>query len=427
MAASLPPLLSRMRPSSPPAPASIDRRQVSRRNLLCCGAAAVGGLFTSLLDAAHASRRPPLDGAARALLDEVLAGLDGARLWDVHAHLLGSGDGGSGCWVHPHLDSWWHPLEALRKRVILHGAGVDARSGRVDHDYVQRLRALADDFPAGARWLLFAFEHAHDDQGAPQPDRSTFHVPDAWAAHVARHHATRFGWVASIHPYRDDALERLERALAQGALAVKWLPSAMNIDLRDARCAAFYARLQRARTPLIVHVGEEKAVPGAGRDEFGNPLLLRVPLRHGVRVIAAHCASLGTALDLDRRAPVKRPAFELFARLMDEADGRAFLLGDLSALFQVNRKPSVWRSVLAREDWHARLLHGSDYPLPCVRPLVQLDVLVRAGVLDEADIAPLDALRGHNPLLFDLALKRRVRWRGARLADAVFDTQRHFV
>lgn len=404
----------------PPASASINRRHA-----LCCGAAAVGGLFTSLLDAAQARR--PLAGAARELVDQALAGLDGTQLWDAHAHLLGTGDAGSGCWVHPNLDSWWHPLEALRKRVILHGAGVDTRSGRIDHDYVQRLAALADDFPVGARWLLFAFEHAHDDRGAVQPGQTTFHVPDAWAAHVAQQHAERFGWVASIHPYRDDALVRLEQALAHGALAIKWLPSAMNIDLRDARCAPFYARLQRTHTPLVVHVGEEKAVPGAGRDDLGNPLLLRLPLQHGVRVIAAHCASLGGALDIDQRAPTKRPAFELFARLMDEPDWHANLMGDVSALFQVNRSASTWRTVLAREDWHGRLLHGSDYPLPCIGVLVQLGPLVRAGVLDSGDMAALEALRTHNPLLFDLVLKRRVRWRGAGLSDAVFRTRRHFV
>jgi mannonate dehydratase len=58
------------------------------------------------------------------------------------------------------------------------------------------------------------------------------------------------------------------------------------------------------------------------------------------------------------------------------------LIGDVSALFQVNRSAAVWRAVLAREDWHDRLLHGSDYPLPCVAPLVRLGPLVRAGVLD---------------------------------------------
>jgi mannonate dehydratase len=184
--------------------------------------------------------------------------------------------------------------------------------------------------------------------------------------------------------------------------------------------------LQRARLPLIVHVGEEKAVPGAGRDDLGNPLLLRVPLAHGVRVIAAHCASLGEAMDLDQRVATPRPAFDLFARLMGEADGRALLLGDVSALFQVNRSAAVWRTVLAREDWHDRLLHGSDYPLPCVAPLVRLGPLVRAGVLDANRVAGLEAVRAHNPLLFDLVLKRSVSWRGQKLADAVFRTKVHF-
>ena len=102
------------------------------------------------------------------------------------------------------------------------------------------------------------------------------------------------------------------------------------------------------------------------------------------------------------------------------------LLGDVSALFLANREPRVWRTVLEREHWQPRLLHGSDYPLPCVAPLVRLARLVRAGVLDAADVNALEALRQHNPLLFDLALKRTARWRGARLASTVFHTRRHF-
>ena len=112
---------------------------------------------------------------------------------------------------------------------------------------------------------------------------------------------------------------------------------------------------------------------------------------------------------------------------MDEREWDALLLGDVSALFLANREPRVLRTVLARDDWQPRLLHGSDYPLPCVAPLVRLAPLVRAGVLDASDVDALEALRAHNPLLFDLALKRRAHWRGARLASAVFDTRRHFV
>lgn len=400
---------------------------------MCCGALAACGLFSSLLQAAPddaqdlgAARRAALPPGAQALVDTALSGIDAAQLWDVHTHLLGTGDAGSGCWVNPQMDTWWHPLEALRKRVILHAAGVPSGSSRIDLDYVRRLAELSLDFPHGARWLLFAFDHAHDEGGQPQPGHTTFHVPDPWAATVARRHAGSFGWVASIHPYRDDALSRLAQATRQGALAIKWLPSAMNIDLRDPRCVPFYQQLARSRLPLIVHAGEEKAVPGARRDDLGNPLLVRAALRHGARVIVAHCASLGRALDLDQPRPRERGAFELFARLMDEREWDGLLLGDVSALFQVNRDAAVWRAVLARDDWHPRLLHGSDYPLPCIAPLVPLAPLVRAGVLAATDVAALETLRAHNPLLFDFVLKRRVGWRGARLDPTVFATARHF-
>jgi mannonate dehydratase len=230
--------------------------------------------------------------------------------------------------------------------------------------------------------------------------------------------------VASIHPYRADALARLDHALQAGAVAVKWLPSAMNIDLRDPRCRPFYDRLARAGLPLIVHCGEEKAVPGAGRHELGNPLLVRHALAHGATVVVAHCASLGHALDTDRSSAPAVPAFDLFARLMDEPAQGGRLLGDISAVFQANRTPQVWRTVLRRQDWHARLLHGSDHPLPGVMPLFSPARLQRAGLLAEADVPVLNQVREHNPLLFDLVLKRRLRLpgeAGATLPAGVFE------
>ena len=405
---------------------------MNRRHLLmgCC-AALGAGLFTGLVPAAsncvrNRLRNPcrgtlPPDLAQHDIVLSALQGLDASRLLDTHAHLLGTGDAGSGCSVNPAMHQWWHPAEVLRRKVILNAACVPADAPSVDRAYVQRLLTLADDFPAGARWWLFAFEQAHDDAGQPQPDHSSFHVPDAYAAHIARQHPSRFDWVASIHPYRDDALARLDAALAAGAVAVKWLPSAMNIDLRDPRSRAFCERLARAGRPLIVHCGEEKAVPGAGRDELGNPLLVRHALDSGTRVIVAHAASLGHADDIDKRSAPERPAFELFARLMDEPGYSGRLLADISAVFQANRTPKVWRTVLQREDWQPRLLHGSDHPLPGVMPLFSPARLQRAGLLDEADVALLLRLREHNPLLFDLVLKRRLRAGGAKLGAGVFE------
>lgn len=400
---------------------------LNRRHLLCCGAAA--GLFTALADPARAGLANAclsgLPAALQTLVDQAFEGLDPHQLWDVHTHLLGTGDAGSGCTVNAQLDQWWHPVEMLRKRFILKAACVPPDAPSVDRAYVQRLRALADEFPAGARWMLFAFDHACDAHGQPVPAHTTFHVPDAYAAAVAGRHADRFAWVASIHPYRPDALARLDAALAQGAVALKWLPSSMAIDLREPRLNAFYDRLAAARLPVIVHCGEERAVPGAGREDLGNPLMVRAALERGVRVVVAHCASLGTAPDLDARRPREVQAFSLFARLMDEGWGEQ-LMGDISVVLQTNRRPEVARTLLMREDWHPRLLHGSDYPLPGLAATLRLPALVRAGLLHAADAAPLAALREHNPLLFDLVLKRRVAWRGAVLSASAFATRRHF-
>ena len=402
---------------------------MNRRHALCCGAAMAAGLFTGLLTprpARAALRNPCLGPLPPALAQHPLVlaafeGVNASRLVDTHAHLLGNGDSGSGCTVHPSMHQWWRPTEVLRRRAILNAACVPADAASVDRSYLQRLQDLAGSFPAGARWWLYAFENAYTDAGRPDPEHTTFHVPNAYAAQVAAAAPARFDWVSSVHPYREDALAALAATLDAGAVAVKWLPSTMNIDPADARCRPYFELLARRRVPLVVHCGEEKAAPGAGRDELGNPLLLRVPLGLGVRVIAAHCASLGKAVDTESRSRREVPAFDLFARLMDEPAHQGLLFGDLSAVFQRNRKPAVWQGVLQRTAWHGRLLHGSDHPLPGLMPLFSLPALVKAGVLPEAEAPVLQQVREHNPLVFDFMLKRRLRWQGQALPATVFE------
>jgi uncharacterized protein len=409
---------------------------MNRRHALCCGAALAAGLFTSLrANAAPTLReglRNPCRGAVPTellrhdIVQAAFDGLDPTQLWDTHAHLLGTGDSGSGCTIHPSMSQWWHPIETMRRRFILDAACVDAAAPSIDRAYREHLVAQTQAFPSGVHWLLFAFDRTHTDEGRADDEHTTFHVPNAYAAEVARSQPDRFGWVASVHPYRADALTALQSAIANGAQAVKWLPSAMNIDPRDPRCRPFYNRLARERLPLIVHAGEEKAAPGAGRESFGNPLLMRVPLSAGVRVIVAHAGSLGEAQDTDRRSAPAVPAFELLTRLMDEPAWKDLLLADISALFQANRTPDVWRTVLQRQDWHPRLLHGSDHPLPGIMPLYAPTQLADAGLLDAAKIPLLRRIREHNPLLFDFVLKRHLKHGSSRLSSAVFHTRRHF-
>jgi mannonate dehydratase len=293
----------------------------------------------------------------------------------------------------------------------------------------ERIAHLADEFPAGAKVMLLAFDYAYGADGKRREDLTTFAVPDAYAARVARSRPDRFEWIASVHPYRADAVAAVESAHRAGARAVKWLPQAMGIDLADARCVAVYAALRQIGLPLLVHVGEEQAVEGAGRHDLGNPLSLRHPLDAGVRVIAAHCASLGESPDLDAHPdPAKAPRarnFNLFARLMGESRYSRLLHGDLSATTQANRAALLPELIGARS-WEGRLLNGSDYPLPGIMPIFSVQGFVREGMLDEAALPVLKELRHVNPLAFDFVLKRSLRSRGERFPAAVFETRRYF-
>jgi mannonate dehydratase len=352
-------------------------------------------------------------------------GLDPAKVWDSHAHLLGTGDAGSGIYVNPQTDSLLNPGQYARRLFFLNAGCAQDAGGSVDRAYVDRLRNLIDGMRKGVKVVLFAFERAHHESGEPDLEHTIFHVPDDYARDVAKKYADDFEWVASIHPYRKDALEALERAKQGGARGVKWLPSAMGIDPASPRCEAFFQGMVKLDLPLIAHAGLERAVLGREAHDFGNPLRLRRALDAGVRVVVAHCASIGEDRDLDQgpNGPYVE-SFSLFARVFEKYKNA---YGDISAMTQVNRAgPALVRAIESAE-WHARLLNGSDYPLPGVMPIFSVDFLVSLKLLPESAAPVLREIRLHNPLLFDFVLKRTLRSNGKSFATGVFETRAFFV
>ena len=201
----------------------------------------------------------------------------------------------------------------------------------------------------------------------------------------------------------------------------------MGIDPSSKHCDEFYAALRELNLPLVTHAGHEAAVDVGSGQAFGNPLLLRRALDHGVRVVVAHCASLGKDRDIDQGT--NGPwvdSLQLFDRLMHESAYEKLLFGDISAVTQRNRAEHALTYLLPRKHLHHRLLNGSDYPLPGVMPLFSLDYLVRKNLLDEKAVAALNEVRKHNALLFDFLLKRRVNIRGDYFDATVFQTRPFF-
>jgi predicted TIM-barrel fold metal-dependent hydrolase len=354
-------------------------------------------------------------------------GLDAAQVWDSHSHLIGSGDGGSGVFVNPRMESVMNPGQYARRLFFLNAGCAHEAKDSVDRAYVERMHNLADGMAPGFRIVLFAFERVHDERGAPDMDATPFHVPDAYARDIARKHPEYFEWAASIHPYAPQAVERLRQAKADGARGVKWLPSAMGIDPASPKCDAFYDAMRKAGLPLISHAGLERAVLGREMHDFGNPLRLRRPLDAGVRVVVAHCASMGQDRDTDAgpNGPMV-DSFLLFGRLMAEKKYEKNLFGDISAMTQVNRAGPALARVVQEEGWHRRLLNGSDYPLPGVMPIFSVDYLVSLKLVEESAAPVLKEIRLHNPLLFDFVLKRHLRSGGKALSRTVFETKSFF-
>ncbi len=361
-----------------------------------------------------------LSANAQALIAKAWQGLDPSKVLDAHVHVVGLGRGETGCRVGERLTSPTNPGEYFKYTLFMSAAGVtDER--RADQQYIGRLAELVRTQTPHGRLLLFAFDQAYGEDGLPRPDESEFYTPNDYVTALAKASPELFVACASVHPYRADAIEALEKAVEQGAVAVKWLPNSMGIDPSSPRCDPFYEAMARLRIPLISHAGEEKAVHAEEKQRFGNPLLLRRALSKGVTVAVAHCASLGSNPDLD--APAGAPwvdNFELFMRLMREREWAERLYGEISALTLVNRLGTPLKTLLEDERLHSRLISGSDYPVCAINALMQTRAIVEKGFLTEDERTALNEIDQHNPLLFDFVLKRTVRSNGHRFHDSVF-------
>lgn len=199
----------------------------------------------------------------------------------------------------------------------------------------------------------------------------------------------------SINPLRADALRELDRVHAAGGRLIKIHTAIQGVAPDRQQFAPFYHRAAELEMVLMFHTGYEHSCTVVSQ-KFTNPALLGRALDSGAKVIAAHC---GTCAFFDRE-----DYYPAFVRMMQRHDN---LYGDTAVLASLIR----WRSLarLSREPgWlKARILHGSDYPLPPSR----LPYLFRTGLFPPSR---------HNPLTMDLAIKQTYDF-GPRYACRILD------
>jgi predicted TIM-barrel fold metal-dependent hydrolase len=307
--------------------------------------------------------------------------------------------------------TWRHPFHRLKLKVYMSSAGVSDEDD-ADPQAAARLANLVMGIKNHGKHRLLAFDKNYRKDGTVNLEKTEFYVPNEYVFELAERYPDLFVPNISVNPYRPDALEELEKWARCGARVVKWLPNAMGIDPSDPKCDSFYQKMKELDLILLSHGGEEKAVEAEEDQKLGNPLLLRRALDHGVKVIVAHCAGLGTNEDLDNRDRKQIDNFDLLLRLMDEKRYDGLLFGEISAMTQFNRSGKPLRTMLAREDLHERLVNGSDYPLPAVNLLIRTRPLVKQGYINNSEASSLKEIYDYNPLLFDFVLKRTLKFPG---------------
>ncbi len=267
---------------------------------------------------------------------------------DMHVHLVGNGRGGSGCWLRLGATWWQKPMTAYMMRQI--GLGeVSTQAEDFDEKYISHLLSLVRTSSLAAIVLL-----AQDEVYSPDGkklDAGSFYVPNDYLLQLCKKHA-EFIPAVSIHPARPDAMDELERCLAAGAAVLKLLPNCHNVDCNDRRYRKFWERMAEAKLPLLAHTGGEHTVQVI-EPKYSDPNVLIQPLEIGVTCIAAHAATKSGIGDPEY--------FHEFTKMLDRFPN---LYGDTSAWNVPLRGRHAGRSVvpgLLRD----RLLHGSDYPVPC--------------------------------------------------------------
>lgn len=411
----------------------------------------LGGRFEGLPSELE-HRASPL---ARELIRHARTGLMPGQISDYHVHIVGLGHSlaplcpnlpANGTWLNDVYRSWLHPLQRFRYELILSASGVEDES-RAELLYLERLLNLARQTGLHATYYLYALDHVYTAT-ADRPvgevaekdlEKTDLYIGNQHIVEVANclnakaAGGAAFVPVASVHPYRRDAVEELQRVAAAGVRHIKWLPPYQVIDPVHPALQNFYAELRRQDIMLLAHTGAEhtfRVMPEANQ-ELGNPSKLEPALRAGVQVIMLHSGRDGVEHEPGQDGQ-RRSHFERFRQIMAAYPDHAF--GELGAVPYLGTA-RILDSMIADPSIACRLVDGSDYPNPAIAVINPTGRLLRDGYLrwegdadDAAAIARKDALDeiyGYNPLLFDFVLKRTIRVNGKPIPAATFVDLKH--
>ena len=266
---------------------------------------------------------------------------------DIHAHLFGIGDGGTGCRMSRSITdgpAFRYLMAMLKLRVP--GRTVDERYEEV---LVQQTHQSGL-----TKAAILGQDAVYDNRGKADWKRTSFYVPNDYVFTVVARNSELFIACPSINPNRGDAVEELERCHENGARLLKIHPPTQGVNVADTRHSKFFRRCAELNVIVLVHTGHEHSAPVIDKS-LAAPRRLKLALDQGCTVVACHA---GTGWISD--SPDQLPEFlSLLKRYPN-------LWGDTAVLGSAGRVRDFERLLEDKNQVCSRLLHGSDFPFPAV-------------------------------------------------------------
>lgn len=293
---------------------------------------------------------------------------------DAHAHVF--------CWGENPADGYLS--EKTRRswltRLVMFLTGLNRERGATLSEKMRNrlLRQVAQSRLDYA--VVLAQDAVYREDGSRDDAATHFYVANDYVLRLAED-CPRIVPGCSINPWRQDALQELERCRAAGCRLIKVHTAIQGVDPSLPRFDAFYRLARDLGVVLMFHTGYEHSCTVVSQ-QFTDPTRLARVLEHGGPVIAAHC---GTCVFFD--------AEDYFPRFVETMSRYDNLYGDTAILASLIRWTALRRLERQPPELKGCILHGSDYPFPPSR----LPYLLRTGLFPK---------ERKNPFDLDLRIKR---------------------
>ncbi|MBN2446211.1 MAG: amidohydrolase family protein [Phycisphaerae bacterium] len=222
------------------------------------------------------------------------------------------------------------------------------------------------------RCVILAFDAYHDNAGRIVPLPTSKHElgSDMYSSNsitrdLCRRHPGHYLFGASVHPYRDNAIACLDEVFAAGACLIKLMPLHQNINPADERTLRFFRHCAGLGLPLLLHYGPEFSLATQHRAYGEIP-----PLLDTLRILRRE-RTMPTTIIAHVATPVLPTGpWRQYRELVEALQGEfadAPLYADIAALLAWGKVFSL-RKLARRQELHAKLLFGTDFPVPMATP-----------------------------------------------------------